>query len=454
MPYPGEYATRQTLAQLVDSTAVREFDGQIRKIEPLDETVMPASLEPDRGSRRVRHLVAFDGSTVTSRVRNGHPGAEAALLNIAAVVIHLNRMRQLPSDPIPGPAAVRRLEDCKTLSAVLPGRNVIGKSDTANTPKRFFRSVVYREISGATLAAGHETLLETLWAITRGREQDIQCPGDECEARVVPSNGLSACSACGEVVYPTDSLRAHERFEDYGSSEQAFTVVRMAVEHLSMLNVVRWLERNGRIDVLESVAFVMDGPLAIFGMAAWLKHHLQEELTRLHERVMEAGGSGILVMGVEKRGMFVDHLEALDWSQPGGSRSRIPTGTVLVPGLRYIHRHIALRPDDAKAYGSATYYGRKVMYKSKNAQHTVFTLPIVNEAGRDPERVDAAAFVRLGDALDLVDELGTHLYADGFAPLVRAHLHAAIPLHAGAEVLSSLFEDTALRAAAHRGGVA
>ena len=115
----------------------------------------------------------------------------------------------------------------------------------------------------------------------------------------MPAIDPSACGERGEVVYPTDSLRAHERFEDYGSSEQAFTVVRTAVEHLSMLNVVRWLEQNGRVSVLESVAFVMDGQLAIFGMAAWLKHHIEKELTRLHALAMECGGSGVLVMGVE-----------------------------------------------------------------------------------------------------------------------------------------------------------
>lgn len=441
MPYQGEYAAGDTLAGLVNSQAVREFEGEIRKLDSSREPVMPSVLDVERRSQRVSYLVAFDGSTVTSRVMNGYPGAEAALLNIAAVVIFLQRMRQLPSDPIPGPAAVRELEECRTLSAVMPGRNVIGQSDVTNTPKRFFRHVIHREISGATLAAGHETLLETLWAITSKRSQAIQCPDDECDAKVVPSHKPTNCNECREVIYPTDSLRAHERFEDHGSSKQAFTVVRTVIEHLATLNVIRWFERHGRLNALESFAFVLDGPLAIFGMAAWLKHYLQEELSRLNQRVVEYGGSGILLMGVEKQGMFMEHLESLDWSRSGGIRSSIAPGTVLVPDLEYIHKHIALRPAGAKPYGSATYYGRKVMYKSKSGQHTVFTLPTVNEEARNPACVDLAAFVRVGDALNLVDEFGTYLYEDGFAPLVRAHRHAAIPLRVGTEILSSIFED-------------
>ena len=439
MPYEGEYATGQTLAQLVDNPAVRDFEGEIRKSTPTDAPTFPTTITPRRGSGRLQYLIAFDGSAVTSRVQNGHPGAEASLLNIAAVVIALAQMREMPADPIPGPADIRRLEDCHTLSAVLPGRNVIGKSAGADTPKNFFRQVVYREISGATLSREHETLLETLQAITHNRAAPIQCPGDSCDQQVTPSSEPSICDACGDTVYPSDALRCHERFEDYGSSEQAFTMVRIVVEHLSMVNLIRWFERHGRLRVLDTVGFVMDGPLAIFGMAAWLKKHIEDELSRLHQLSLENEGSGLLVMGVEKQGMFMDHLASLDWSSSRGERGRIQPGTVLAPDVRYIHQHIALRPPDAKPYGQATYYGRHLMYKSRSGQHATLTLPIVTVQGQDPACVTADAYPRAGDALDLIDELGTHLYKDGFAPLARAHLHAAIPLHRGTEILASFF---------------
>ena len=40
-----------------------------------------------------------------------------------------------------------------------------------------------------------------------------------------------------------------------------------------------------------------------------------------------------------------------------------------------------------------------------------------------------------------MDELSTYLYEDGFAPLVRAHAHAAIPLKAGTGLLANIFKD-------------
>ena len=97
-------------------------------------------------------------------------------------------------------------------------------------------------------------------------------------------------------------------------------------------------------------------------------------------------------------------------------------------------------PNSNKAYGQAVYYGRKVLYKNRAGQHAVVMTPIVNSAGRKPNGTELSAFPRLGEALDIVDDLYTHLYRDGFIPLVRANAHAAIPLRRGRRILQSLFD--------------
>ena len=144
-------------------------------------------------------------------------------------------------------------------------------------------------------------------------------------------------------------------------------------------------------------------------------------------------------MGVEKTGQFLDHMRQLDWSDQDGPSAVISNGSAMAPSKDYIHRHIVNRPVDAKEFGSQTYYGRKVLYKNRNGQHAVITTPIVNKSGRDTNCTDTDAFPRLGETLNILDDLATYLYEDGFAPLVRAHAHAAIPLKAGAEILHRLF---------------
>ena len=123
--------------------------------------------------------------------------------------------------------------------------------------------------------------------------------------------------------------------------------------------------------------------------------------------------------------------------------SDYPTRTVLVPTTEYIYKHIAPYPNWNKRYGEDIHYGRKIMYKNSAGQHAVVMTPIVNSSGAEPNSSNASAFPRLGDALDIIDDLYTHLYRDGFIPLIRANAHAAIPLRRGQGILAELFKDHA-----------
>lgn len=446
MPYINEFASGESLWSLSDSQSVRDFQGTIRFQDGNFHHDPPSMLIPTRGSNLIKRIVAIDGSTVTKTVQNGYPGAEAALFNLAAIVIELDKLRRIPPDYIPGPKEMRDLERAHTLSAVLPGRNIVRASLPQDTPKRYFRATVASELD-AKLDPDHETILETLREITASRTSaTIRCPVDECPLQP-PDDWVepAAQQTCGcqlrEAIFETDGLRAHERFEDSGSSEEAFTAFRTVAEHLVLINILRHFERTNTLEILYDTAFVMDGPLAIFGMPAWLKTYVGNEIARIHNKCLVRGYPGLLLMGVEKSGDFLEHLRMLDWEPGEGPSSNLPNGTALAPDKKYIHRHIKPRPEDAKPYGQDTYYGRRVLYKNKVGQHTVVMTPAVNAEGSDLDCVSLSAFPRIGEALDILDELATHLYQDAFVPLVRAHAHAAIPLKAGERIIDQLFAN-------------
>ena len=339
------------------------------------------------------------------------------------------------------------------MSAVLPGQNVVGTQANQDTPKKFYRHTVRQEMN-FRLDDSHESLLETFHAITSdvtGPSQTFQCPIDECEPDPpgstnipkVPREAKDTLCPCHlkEQLYSTDSLRTHERFHDFSSSEQAFTAFRMVIEHLLMTNILRYFHKSLPARCFDDTAFVVDGPLAIFGMPAWLKEHIQSEVARIHNDLVSQGRLGLLLMGLEKTGEFIDHLEEIDWDDVAGQRQRLSNGTTLVPTTEYIYRHIVPNPNSTKPYGQAVYYGRKIMYKNHAGQHAVLMTPIVNQSGVEPNSFDISAFPRLGDALDIIDDLYSHLYRDGFIPLIRANAHAAIPLRRGQGILAELFRD-------------
>lgn len=445
MPFQGERATGESLWQLEDNASVKAFRGMIRTREPQGAHELPTAVSPPRRQRVVKRIIAIDGSTVTKAVQNGFPKAEAAMFNAAVIVIKTDELNSFGQKAqVPSPSQLRDLEKVRTMSAVLPGQNVIGKTTEEDTPKKFFRSTIRQELN-FSLDPAHESLIETFLAITQNAQasdRQFQCPIEDCECRISRMVRDSHCNCDQkEQLYPTDSLRTHERFYDNSSSEQAFTAFRMVTEHLLLVNIIRYFHRMHPPQWFDEMAFIMDGPLAIFGMPAWLKEHIQTEVTRIHDDLVRKGHAGLLLMGMEKSGEFLDHLEELDWDQTKGARQRLANGTALAPTTDYIFRHIRPNPNSDKAYGQAVYYGRKILYKNRAGQHAVVMTPIVNHVGRERNGTDLRAFPRLGEALDIMDDLHTHLYRDGFIPLIRAHAHAAIPLRQGQRILQDLFDE-------------
>ena len=444
MPYENEYATGESLWRLLDNASVKQFQGEILVRNAPQPQEFPPSLYIERGTDSVSRIIAIDGSDVTRQVQNGFPKAEAALVNLAGVVIKTDQLHAIGRDDIPSPSQLRDMESVKTMSAVLPGPNVVGKTKPQDSPTKFFRWTMRKELD-FKLDPDHESLLETFLAITknaRSPNSTFQCPIVDCTRPLRRPHMDSPCDCDQqEPIYPTDSLRIQERFYDNMSSQQAFTAFRQVTEHLLLINILRYFHNKGDAAMFDDIAFVMDGPLAIFGMPAWLKGHIQNEIERIHQDLLAQGRRGLLLIGIEKTGEFVDHFEELDWLRVEGARQRLLNDTILIPTTEYIYRHINPSTSD-KAYGEAVYYGRKLMYKNAVGQHAVVMTPIVNEEGRKPNSTGPDVFPRLNDALNIIDSLYTHLYRDGFAPLVRSNAHAAIPLRIGHRILDSLFDRT------------
>ncbi len=113
MPYRNEFARGDSLWRLAESPSVKEFQGAIRYSENQISHEPPDSLDLERGAGRIKRVIAIDGSTVTHQVKNGYPGAEAALLNLAAIVIKLEAIRNIPRDYIPSPREMREMGNVK-----------------------------------------------------------------------------------------------------------------------------------------------------------------------------------------------------------------------------------------------------------------------------------------------------------------------------------------------------
>jgi NurA domain len=441
MPFENEIATGESLIALQKSPALRDFEGFVA----LRDTQAPRDPAPiidvPRSDWLPLRVVAIDGSSLTHKVRNGFPGAEASIVLLSVVFIDVSKLAKIAPGDIPSPRIFHEMDRAHTLDAVLPGANIVRKTKDRDSPVQYFRSSVFETLTGR-LDREHESLLETARVITKGRRADILCPIEDCKARYKSADGEYSCDCSrAATLFETDAFRFHERFNELGSNGEVHGEVRHVLEVLSLVNILRFFEKDDRIRYLKNCAFILDGPLAVFGQPAWLAPYIRAEIIRISEKARRVNGQDILVLGIEKSGQYVNHFADLDWTDKDGPRSKFSPGTVLIPDSKYVNRNIVFRPADAKPSGADTYFGRKVFYKTRNSAHAVINMAIVNKQSEDFDDVTLAAFPRLGDALNVLDHLSTYLYQDGFMPLVRAHAHAAIPLQRGTDIIMGLFGE-------------
>jgi hypothetical protein len=259
-------------------------------------------------------------------------------------------------------------------------------------------------------------------------------------------------------VHSTDALRIYEKFNPLGENAGAFSEAMQVVERLWLIHILRSLERNRLLKILAKMAIVLDGPLAVFGSPGWLSRAISKELFRINKLVREETGDDLLLVGIEKTGLFVDHLARLCSRSDleAATRPAAPSGseiegeggttttiipmrpqTALLPTDGYIRNNVVFTKNTHQ-YGDVTYFGRKFFYRTSSGAQIVATVPFLKPEGRNLDSVDTGLFPRLADAMNLFDVLGSSRYRNALIPVSLAHGEAAIPAGLGKRVLEVL----------------
>jgi len=207
-------------------------------------------------------------------------------------------------------------------------------------------------------------------------------------------------------------------------------------ERLLLIHIIKCFERRGWLSSLKRLAFVLDGPLALFGHPAWMSAAVSLELKRLNELVAAETGRDLLLLGIEKTGTFVDHFEEIDQTETSG-QLLFPPRSCFLPSDNYIKRRVIYSTSD-KRYGADTYFGRKVFYKTATGARIVANIPFLSDDQDSIQSSDIEPYGQLPASCALLDKLISSRFKNALSPIVTAHAAAAIPLNLGAKVLQQL----------------
>lgn len=452
MPFEDEFAHYKPLQRIANSEQVQQLIKRSRErlpeTSPLDLNICHLSdLNADQWLPD--YTLAVDGSCAEAPVNNGYPLAALGYITVASVMLDVAKMVRVDQNRPVEPGLFRSLESVESIDAALPGSNVVIDSEASAVDS--FRRGLFELFANKRMADDGETLLDTYEWLLRHKPSDEaarkpqQCPylDDSCfdtQGQYRRGHAEYPCECIlRRPFFSTDALRIHEFMQPHGSNQSMFTETMSVVEHVWIIHILRTLEQKGWLASLKRLAIVLDGPLAVFGAPAWLSTAMAKELQRLNERAREAIGDpnfDMLMIGVEKSGVFVEHGLQLD-KGPNGEGDALPRQSAVLLDDTYI-KHSIIFSDSKRDYGRNTYFGRKLYYKTASGSLIVASLPFLQPSHSDMSRADVNQFPRLPNAMYLLDKLASARYRNSVSTLISAHAEAAIPLHLGTRVLERL----------------
>ncbi|MBE0661124.1 MAG: DNA double-strand break repair nuclease NurA [Bacteroidales bacterium] len=446
MGFEGEFASYEPLRRILDSAKVQALQERmrIRKIEDVDNNIdglITRKCDLTQSNFQPDLVLAVDGSNLAAKAVNGYPGAEFGYITIASVLIDLKLVRELEKNEFISPKRFRDTEKASTIDSVFPGCNVI--LDNEKNAKSSLRRALFEELKNNSIFSNGESLLETyehLFRIKRERFPERNLPKSPIESiyeDMTYGYGEYVCPHSGETLFSTDALRLHELMNDGGSNGEMFGQIMSTLEKLWLIHILRAFEKKSWLATLRRVAFIMDGPLAVFSTSSWLTKVIEVELKRINDLQKQTNGEDLLIIGIEKSGTFYNHFIEIDTTKDGIT-DKFPTQSALLLCDSYIKENIIFS-DSTKPYGQDTYFGRKFFYKAASGQKIVPVIAWFSDIQKNLSTANPDQFTRLADVMSLLDQLVSSRHPNSVSPLISAHAEAAIPLNLGKKI----FEDIA-----------
>jgi hypothetical protein len=457
MPYEGEFANKASHFDIVKNPDVAQFLADCDYLkEPSEEEALAIAstfleVPPFAHMPLPTSIIAIDGSRHEASIHERLPHTRVGYVKVGSVLIKLGEYDAIRVGRFVDPFKVAALRDnSSSLTLAVPSSNI--QWGDHSSVRDSFRAKVDDFFSGAATRFNPDdpktSLRSTLFHLAhrRPRGMGTESPAflkvDKCptcgagplllEDKLEPQY----CNGCGEEVYPTDSLRLWEEVSDYQSNLTAITRLMTVIEHLMPMHYIRRLA-TGALSSLSQTAFFIDGPLAVFGTSAWLHGSIMRYIVEVNERLRQRGHRGLLIIGLQKTGQSVDHVNLID--------RYIPNNRLFAVSDDYRYKYIFSGRDPAgNGFGFETYYGQDFIYKTESGRTFVFSLPypfgtkLPSGANFIEEKINFRRYLELPRALALINHFQTDLYENAVVPIALAHKYTAISLVPGGRVLDIL----------------
>lgn len=455
MPYKGELANKASYFDIVKNPDVSSFlesckflrnpsDQEIKEITGRFQSMKIEPLGDDP-----LYLIATDGSFYEASVSNRFPSTKIAYVKFGTILIKLSEYRNLKHENthLLDPFKVAALEDNnRAVTLTLPSSNITLEGKKSVTESFRFALDQWFKDKRTTIDDSDQesSLIYTLAELESRRNPSKHkegfvnvhkcptCKSDDHQNISVPLIEPGICPNCKSEIYSTDCLRLWEEISEYQSNGTVLGRLMMLVEHLLPVHYTRYLMKHNP-EILGSTVFFVDGPLALFGTAAWLHRPIMEFNHEVREFLKSKNLDAPTIISLQKTGQVADFSTLLDRDL---EKSQL---LLLSDDYRYKYVLNGREPSEV-CFGDETYYGQDFIFKSETGRCFVFALPyeVGNKRPADKfvslkERI--STYPTLQKALSIIQTFESDLYDNAVVPIALAHKYTSISLSPGGRIL-------------------
>lgn len=374
MPYKagnrlgGERAGKLNHLEVINSPLVNRLINEFEK--PIHEDSTGESLDWHHYSldeSELKIIFAVDGSLQVIRSELP-PYRELSFIKTALIRLDFNAMAELDQES-PHPLALRDLLKDSALfhSTVFPLKGVtLPELNTYDA----VRKIIFDSFRDESLNAEPFKTLKWLaykkWSDTPFSSPSFQCPHCEQETKGLPfDHDTGQCSICGKEVFLNDMLGFHLEMSEDATPQSVASAYMLIHETLLLFTGIRYFWEQKKFDLLSQCLFIKDGPLTLRSQYSKLVPQIRDFFEHAKQRNII-----IHLIGQEKSGAFVEHLEIIS--------KHAPEQSYFIPNNTYIRKEVQHHPDRGEPYGSRTNYGNKIFVKTDKYHYMVLSIPTGN----------------------------------------------------------------------------
>ena len=391
----------------------------------------------DKIQTDIEKIVVVDGGFQVVEIDDNFPSAQIAYFSVGLLSFDRKLVKDMETQLTIDPDDIGKLKNLHRYNFVLPVRIVKFKDKTFETT---IRETIYEIFK--TNELWEESLVDTVkWLIFEEYNNgkgiaETSCTNPNCDNRIKFQkksnnykdniNDTVKCEKCGTVHYITDFFELHTVVDDFNGASAIVSYVMSAFEVNLVLTLYRIAYENNKKEILSKLLFIKDGSLALFSrLDDFQFKKVRPFIKKLYEDSLKDKKTYVNWIGLDKSGMFVEHLQNIE--------KYLKDNTLLLPNTNYMRKYIT--GDTDSVFGYKTYFGIKMLFKKDESLSFVvdFLLPYTNKNGEPEDYLDYIKktqiddFLNLKSVIDILCDLRCDLYNKSLDFDTISHKDLCIP---------------------------